>query len=329
MADNGGPRRITSPTTRFRLIRSHYENPHYTDVRNGSVVVAPSGSGRPEDYPPSVTVGCAAPTAVVRTNELRRVWRDQANPLWVAGMASSDWIFHGPLGDEMWIDELYEQIDWTLDATEAGHPTGSLTQRWRPLRYAWNEPRRPGDFIERVPEPGRNATPEEIREYRLEAEDRLARGINYEPFLSPVSSPINRTPEPYTDTAAGPWDAYRSEIEWLTRTFAQPQYAGTTGIPDAATSIPEVLRDYLVGVCTVWNRINRESNVIRELHNSLPGRQVYELQPPRFVKLIINETKYISGGSGGGGGGGAGATTFTYNPNTGQLETQQAPTAVL
>lgn len=308
MTDNGGPVRITSFPMRTRMASAPFTNPHYTDVAHDIIIVGRTGSatavqegaglqiqaaGTPEEYLPRVTIGCSIPNIPVDTGGLRQVWLDQQTPLYAAGMSHADWIFYGPVGDEMVIDDVYDQIDWTLTPGEVARPTGA----WVKKRYSWNGPRQLGDWYEY----DANTATETITEF-------VNRGINYFPFLKPrtisnisyelaVTPPYSQSVTPGAATAvATKYDAYSTEVNWLNRTYQQPRYdrANLAG----AALIPELLQQYLEGVTTIWNRINRDTNVIRFINNAGNGTG-FELYYPHVVGFMASNPPAVTTTGGG------------------------------
>lgn len=306
MNENGGPIRITSFPMRTRMAAAPFTNPHYTDVAHDQIVVGLSGSsavqeaaglvvqgaGTPENMLPRVTVGCAIPNIPVDTGGLRQMWEDQLTPLYAAGMSHADWIFYGAVGDTMVIDDVYEQIDWTLTPGEVARPSGS----WVKSGYSWNRPRRDGDWYEGT---GETDSLTEL----------AARGINYVPFFRPktvsnvaydlaVTAPYSQSVKDGDATRiSNRYDAYRAEINWLNFTYQQPSYS-RSNLAGAAL-IPELLIQYLEGVTTIWNRVNRDTNIIRWINNTGNGT-AFELYYPHVVGFLANEPPPTITNTGGG-----------------------------
>jgi hypothetical protein len=91
-----------SPDLIERIGAARTRNPHFSPVGNGRFPV--TGSGQP-------VVGCTIPKIPVSVDGLDRVYREQANPLWRAGIERMDWMF-GPTGFRK--SDLYSQLNWTL-----------------------------------------------------------------------------------------------------------------------------------------------------------------------------------------------------------------------
>lgn len=302
MTDNGGPIRITSFPFRTRMVAAPFTNPHYTDVAHDVVIVGLSGSsavqeaaglqvegaGTPVDLLPRVTIGCSVPNIPVDTGGLRQMWLDQQTPLYAAGMSHINWIFYGAVGDEMVVDDIYKQIDWTLTTGNLSRASGSWVKR----SFNWNTPRQLGDWYEYDTD-----TPVAT------IADFVNRGINYFPFLKPktitniayelaVTPPYEQSVTPGDENALPTkYDAYRTEVDWLNRTYQQPRYdrANLAG----AALIPELLQQYLEGVTTIWNRINRDTNVIRFINNA-GNDTAFELYYPHVVGFMASNPPAVT-----------------------------------
>lgn len=112
---------IGSPELAAELTAARSLNPHRSPVGNGRV---PVGNAL-------VTVGCSVPVIPVSVSGLETIYRQQAFPLFRAGISYMNWIFDR---DGFRPDDLYQQINWTL-TPDAPTVSGS----WEETEWAYNE----------------------------------------------------------------------------------------------------------------------------------------------------------------------------------------------
>jgi len=144
---------------------------------------------------------------------------------------------------------------------------------------------------------------------------------------------INWTITPDAPTVSGSWeetewaynaseyDAYRKEIIRADVELRQPSTEVSGSVEGLALN-RERLETYLTEVVEIWNRINRDSNVIRGLQIN-GGNERMRQQPRRAVGF--RRGTVITYGGGGGGGAVGGQFSYVYDPSTGLLREVPTP----
>jgi hypothetical protein len=144
---------------------------------------------------------------------------------------------------------------------------------------------------------------------------------------------IDWTLTPSASVVSGSW----TETEWVYNSPGYTAYRDEIGAADTELRQPsrEVsgsleglalnrirLEKYLTEVADIWNRINRDSNVIRGLQ-ILGGNSRIRQQPRRAVGFTKDNV--ITYGGGGGGGAVGGQFSYIYDPTTGLLREVPRP----
>jgi hypothetical protein len=138
------------------------------------------------------------------------------------------------------------------------------------------------------------------------------------PSASVVSGSWTETEWAYNSPG---YTAYREEIGAADTELRQPS-GEVSGSLEALALNRTRLEKYLTEVVDIWNRINRDSNVIRGLQ-ILGGNGRIRQQPRRAVGFTKGTV--ITYGGGGGGGAVGGQFSYVYDPNTGLLREVPRP----
>lgn len=231
---------IGSPELAAELTAARSLNPHRSAVGNGRIPVGGA----------LVTVGCSVPVIPVSVSGLERIYREQAFPLFRAGIASMNWIFDR---DGFRPGDLYRQINWTLTPNA---PT--VSGSWVETGWEYNAPG---------------------------------------------------------------YKAYSAEIVKADTELRQPSREVSGSLEGLALN-RDRLEKYLTDVVDIWNRINRDSNVIRGLQINGGNARIRQ-QPRRAVGFTRGNVITYGGGTGGGTIGSQ--FSYVYDPNTGLLREVPRP----